>query len=410
MNIVILNRFPLSKIKYYEWVDIHTNLYVFSKEQNYTQKNLYTYLRFYDNYDESEKVILDIMELAKEINIDYIVALSEKDILRAGSLRDFLQLSGLNTELSYNFRDKVIMKEKLKENDIKTASFSPVSSVPSIRTFMDHHKNHSQFVIKPRRDAGSKGVKIFGKLDELKDFFNNQSTFTPNITNEWMIETFVDGDLYHIDGIYSGNNIISMFISKYITSCLNFNENQPLLSGMISKNNIYYKGISEIIENSLKALGKEATFIYHAEIFVTKAGEFVVNEIACRIGGGKIYPTIKNVCNYDILSEYFRIITGQQYSENFTAESQGGWVLIPPRSGELKAIPNNLEYEWIVEQEFTGKQGEIYKNAQSSGDRIYDAVVVGNDFKDISMKLEKIVSEVCENISYGKECVNEKRI
>lgn len=388
-NIVILNRFPLEHITYYKWVNDDCNLYVFSNYQLYKNVSYYKELNFYNDYDINEKIILDVIELSKQIQIDEIVALSEKDVLRAGKLRSFIGVKGLNEIQTWEFRDKVAMKNKLIQSKVPVANYKPVYGITDIMQFAD--ENDYKIVIKPRRDAGSRGVTVITNESELNRFLEKSNDFLSNLGSNFLVESLIEGELYHVDGIYHQHQLISTFVSKYLTSCLGFKENKPLVSTLVDEKDIYRESINEIVLKSLQTLGENETCIFHAEIFVDVNGSILVNEIACRIGGAKIYPTIKKVCHYDIISEYFRILCGSENRCKHTNTKMGGWVLIPPRQGVVKNIKSLPKLNWVVDYNLHYKNNQILENASSAMDRLFDAIVTGQNTIEVEKHLEEII-------------------
>ena len=389
-NIVILNRFPLEAITYYKWVDTECNIYLFSKEQPYQGINNYKEARFYSDYDKSEKVVLDVIELSKRVKIDEIVALSEKDVLRAGKIRSFLGINGLDENQSWQFRDKVAMKDALSLAKIPVADYKPVYDVTDIISFAE--KNDYKIVIKPRRDAGSRGVTVISTKSELEDHLLEAIYYlSPNNGSNLMVESFIEGELYHVDGIYHENQLISSFVSKYITSCLGFKESKPLVSLLVDETDRFKEQIREVTEQCLDTLSKTSTCLFHAEVFVDKDGQIFLNEIACRIGGAKIYPTIKNVCGYNLISEFLRIVSGSTYTKPTNkVKTLGGWVLIPPKEGVIKKLAKIPPYEWIVDYEINGVVNQEVRNATSSMDRLFNAIIKGENTEQVRERLEGI--------------------
>ena len=87
-------------------------------------------------------------------------------------------------------------------------------------------------VVKPRQGAGSIGVTIIQNKSELKDFIIS-TPLSPNI----MVETFTDGEMYHVDGLFKDSEILLYSVSKYFNDCLSFKTNTPLGSYIIDDSN-----------------------------------------------------------------------------------------------------------------------------------------------------------------------------
>ena len=396
-NIVILNRFPLEAITYYKWVDTECNIYLFSKEQPYPGIFNYKEVHFYSDYDKSEKVILDIIELSKKVKIDEIVGLSEKDVLRAGKLRSFLGINGLDANQSWQFRDKVAMKDALSIAEIPVADYKAVYDVTDILSFAE--KNDHKIVIKPRRDAGSRGVTVISTKSELENYLLDVAHYlSPNNGSNLMVESFIEGELYHVDGIYHENQLISSFVSKYITSCLDFKDSKPLMSLLVDETDRFKEQIREVTEHCLNTLSKNSTCLFHAEVFVDKEGQIFLNEIACRIGGAKIYSTIKNIGEYDLISEYLGILSGLKYRKSTNKPKViGGWVLVPPKKGVIKKLAKMPHYDWLLEHEINAVINQELGNAASSVDKLFNAIIKGENTEQVKNRLDYITEYFYNN-------------
>ncbi|MGB8957256.1 MAG: ATP-grasp domain-containing protein [Tumebacillaceae bacterium] len=395
-NIVILNRFPLDKIFYHEWVEPGDRIYLFSNRQPQELGAPYHEVRFYDNYDSSNQVMLDVIELAEGVSIDSIIALSEKDVLRAGHLRHHLGVPGLDLETSWRFRDKVAMKDALREAGVPTASYAPIASVTDVLAFMK--QNGSRIVIKPRRDAGSRGVSLLDGREEIHRYLEQAAHLSPNEAANWMVESRIDGDMYHVDGVYCAGEQVAAFPSKYMSSCLDFASSGALLSVLVDKTDRNLANLLDVTARAVHALaGDNGTCLYHAELFVTANGEVLVNEVACRIGGAKIYPTVQKICQYDLMREYVRAETGRSPKPQPVDYELGGYLLIPPKKGTVLRLPSERKESWVVECEFHCRVGQVLNPAKSSVDRVLAGVVSGTDMRESEERLRDMVRWFDEN-------------
>lgn len=395
-NTVILNRFPLDKILYHQWFTQDDRVFLFSNRQATELGAPYEEAHFYDSYDSNENVMLDVIDLADRLPIDRIIALSEKDVLRAGHLRESLGVPGFDVETSLRFRDKVVMKEALQAQGVPIASYAPVNSVTDVLQFIK--QNGMQIVIKPRRDAGSRGVTLLHGLHEIRAYLETSTHFSPNQAANWMVEVQVQGDMYHVDGIYCEGEHVVAFVSKYIGSCLDFTTSKSLGSVVVGRSDVQRAELVAVTTATLHALtGKTGTCLYHAELFVTPEGQVLVNEIACRIGGGKIYSTIQHVCSYDLIKEYVRTEIGFSAKPQPSEERFGGYLLIPPKRGKVLCVPAACELPGIIETECNIQEGQVLNPAFSSVDRMFACVVSGSDLRESVERLAGIERWFYEN-------------
>jgi Carbamoyl-phosphate synthase L chain, ATP binding domain len=383
-------------LTYHKWIGENCNIYLYTNAESPSESLNYEEFHYYDNYDESEKVIIDIIELSKTVRIDEIVSLSEKDVLRAGRLRSYLGIKGISGEQAWSFRDKVAMKDALYAANIQIPRYNPINHVGDILSFAE--KEEFNVVIKPRRGAGSRGVDLFSNKGELMNYLENSREISPNHGAQLMIESKIIGELYHVDGIFHNNKINNSFVSKYLTSCLGYKNNKPLASTLVNDSDKFKEEVSLITEKSLRVLSKDVTCIFHAEVFVDINGKVFINEIACRIGGAKIYQTINTVCNYNIIEQYLKILTSDEVKiDKSLGYKLGGWVLVPPVPGTIKEVAQIPPLDWIVELEIKCEVNQVFSSATSAMDRIFSAIVNGQTAEEVEKRLEYITELFYDN-------------
>ncbi|WP_394558009.1 ATP-grasp domain-containing protein [Priestia aryabhattai] len=392
MNVVILNRFPLDKIKYHEWFDSSHTIFLFSKIQDEVHKSDYHYAKFYEDYDSSNLVTQDIINLNKSIKIDKIIALSEKDILRAGNLRTFLHVPGMNKKTSWLFRDKVAMKNILFESNIPVTNFKEIDDITDIITFFD---KYGKSVVKPRREAGSRGVTIIESQEDLQALLNS-NYFSPDDNNKWMIEKFVDGTLFHVDGLFGSGKVQNFFISEYLTSCLDLINGKPLLTTTLQENDNNYWDIFSITERALRALSNGFPCLFHAEVFISNQGKPFINEIACRIGGGKIYPAIKRKFGFDLMKQYIEFEMGKEPLK-FSIKDKGyaGHAQLFIEKGIVSYVDQIPNENWMLDCEINFKLGETL-HAKNKKD--FSIIIEGDSKEQIDIRLNEALKWFYESI------------
>ena len=154
---------------------------------------------FYDDLLENQNYLFDLIESHAKKPFNYIVATHEFDIVLAAKIRELLGLSGQNIESAIGFRDKYIMKKYL-EKVVSLPKYAEINDCIDLIEFTDNLRY--PFVVKPRQGAGSIGVTIIQNKSELKDFIS--TPLSPNI----MVETFTDGEMYHVDGLFKDSEIL----------------------------------------------------------------------------------------------------------------------------------------------------------------------------------------------------------
>ena len=141
--------------------------------------------------------------------IDRIVALDEYDMETAATLREHLRVPGMGLTTMRYFRDKLAMRMKALDRDVRVPDFVPVVNHDDIRYYLDHVPG--PWVLKPRQEASAIGIKKIHAAEELwpvlEQLGDKQSSF--------LLEKFVPGEVYHVDSVVSENEVVFANVSKY---------------------------------------------------------------------------------------------------------------------------------------------------------------------------------------------------
>lgn len=246
--------------------------------------------------------------LRNKINNDvFIYCDDEKYMLLAGSVRDFYKL---NNGLSYNetllFRDKLVMKNKIKENGKNIPNYASIEEFLINDDLMVcyyniiKYLNNKYFIVKPRALAGSFGfVKIF----DFKDFVDF-ITFSYDSKLKFMVEEFINGDLYHVDIILHERKIRHIFVCEYSAP------NADTLSGKIfsslplKSNSPIYMLLRDYAGSLIDSFNT-INGALHLELFIDKNTlQPIFLEIGCRPAGAHIAKLYHLNYNINIFNEH----------------------------------------------------------------------------------------------------------
>ena len=119
-------------------------------------------------------VIYGVSFMARNENINRIVALDDFDVEKAASLREHLRVPGMGDTTARYFRDKLAMRTRAVESGILVPDFVHVLNYKKLKEFMS--RVEPPYIIKPRMQAGAHGMKkinseeeLWKRLDELGD-------------------------------------------------------------------------------------------------------------------------------------------------------------------------------------------------------------------------------------------------
>lgn len=374
--IIIFCKTPYSKTPYDQWLKEYniTPLILTSTELADGYKDIQHVFSF-DNYDYNQNVLLQAYELAKTFNVFSVFARAEVDVIRAAQLRELFGIQGQKVPSALAYRNKVIMKDYLKNSEINLPSYQRLESPLTLFQFIQSHGY--PVVAKPVAESGSTGTWIIKNSDDLKKFLSEKHPY------EMEVETFVDGYMCHIDGLKRNNEVIFLQASKYINNCLSFRDHEFCGSVTIDRYTELHHQLAETTQKILELLPKSENMAFHCELWVQPSGKIVFCEIASRTGGAIVSAIIEETFGLNIDREWLYAecgISSQYVPGDYRA---GGGVWIPPKIGRLEYLPIGDEPVCVRNKSYHGKVGEVYNGGVKSGLYLAGFVVGGDDEHEV---------------------------
>lgn len=251
--------------------------------------------------------------LARSRSIDAIVPLDDYDVETAAALREHMRVSGLGISAAKRFRDKLAMRVSAADAGIRVPPFVHVLNHERVRAFMEHVS--PPWVLKPRTEAGSMGIKkvqhadeVWGLIEQLGD---RQSYF--------LLEQFVPGNVYHVDSITWDGEVVFASAQRYGLPPMTVYQG----GGVFATSTVAYGSEEEqallaINRDVLAALGMQ-NGVTHAEFIRSDAtGEFHFLEIAARVGGAGVDKLVEMATGVNPWVEWARVEVAQLRGEPYT--------------------------------------------------------------------------------------------
>ena len=107
------------------------------------------------------------------------------------------------------FRDKLAMRMRALDRDVRVPDFVPVVNHADIRYYLDHVPG--PWVLKPRQEASAIGIKKIQPPEELWPLLEQLG----DKQSHYLLEKFLPGDVYHVDSVVSENEVVFANVSKY---------------------------------------------------------------------------------------------------------------------------------------------------------------------------------------------------
>ncbi|MCB0111854.1 MAG: ATP-grasp domain-containing protein [Caldilineaceae bacterium] len=273
---------------------------------------------------QRQDVIHGVSYLARERQIDQVIALDDFDVEMAAELRDHMRLPGLGASQARYFRDKLAMRTQAQAHGIAVPAFVPVLNYDRLRTFMAQVP--APWVLKPRSEASAMGIKKLHHADELwpllEELGDRQSFF--------LLEQFLPGDVYHVDSVIDGGQVRFAATSKYGLPPMTVYQG----GGVFATSTLPHGGpeataLQKINRALVAAMGLDVG-VTHAEFIRSHAdGRYYFLEVASRVGGAGIDLLVEHATGINPWAEWARVEV---------ARLRGGAYQLPPIHQEYAGL------------------------------------------------------------------------
>src|ERR1700726_4190486 len=247
-------------------------------------------------------IVQAVTHLARTHKLDRIVALDEYDMETAATLREHLRIPGMGLTTMRYFRDKLAMRMRALDRDLRVPDFGPVVNHADIHYYLEQVLG--PWVLKPRQEASAIGIKKIHAADKLwpvlEQLGDKQSAF--------LLEKFVPGEVYHVDSVVSENEVVFANVSKYGKAPMNVAQGGGVFTTFtVARGSEEDSGLRHINRELISALGL-VRGVAHTEFIRANAdGHFYFLECAARVGGAYINEMIEAATGLNLLREWARI-------------------------------------------------------------------------------------------------------
>jgi len=295
-----------------------------SKDEPWPRENIDEFFHMPD-LGKLPDIIHAVAYLARNRQIDLIVALDDFDVETAAHLREHLRLPGMSDSLARNFRDKLAMRTTARNAGLLVPEFTGVFNYNYLREFMA--RVSPPWLLKPRSEASSMGIKKIADADELwpiLESLGDQQSF-------FVMEQFVPGDVYHVDGLVDNGDVLFSVAHKYSQPPLSvYSGGGVFVTRSLDRGSDESKALVEFNKQVLKAMGlvRGAT---HSEYIKSQAdGRLYFLENAARVGGANIAECVEYATGVNLWREWARIeianLRGEKYQLPQTHSGYAGVI------------------------------------------------------------------------------------
>jgi biotin carboxylase len=250
-------------------------------------------------------IINTVSYLARWQPIDRIVALDEFDLENAAALREHLRLPGMGLTTVRYFRDKLAMRGRAREAGVPVPEFIHVLNHAALNEFME--RVPPPWLLKPRSQASGIGMKKLRSPHELWPILERLG----DDQSGYLLEQFVPGDVFHIDGVVSERDPVFAEAHAYGAPPLDTSHDGGIFTTRtLPRDSAEAKKLRSLNKELVQALGL-VRGVTHAEFLRSRAdGKFYFIEIAARVGGAYITDVVYAATGISLWREWARLEIG----------------------------------------------------------------------------------------------------
>ncbi|MEK6322737.1 MAG: ATP-grasp domain-containing protein [Acidobacteriota bacterium] len=278
------------------------------REANWPRQAIDEIFYMPDGYSRDD-IIKGVSYLARTQVIDRIVPLDEFDQETAALVREHLRNPGMGDTTARYFRDKLAMRVKARSAGILVPEFVHVLNYDRLREFMS--RVPPPWVLKPRSEAASIGIKKLAASDELwplLEALGDRQSF-------YVLEQYLPGDIYHVDSIVSEREVVFAVAHKYGHPPMDVSLGGIFTTKKIPRQSADAQALDSLNREVINTLGL-VRGVTHTEFIKSRGdGRFYFLETAARVGGANIAEAIEASTGLNLWAEWARIeIAGEEGS------------------------------------------------------------------------------------------------
>ena len=271
-------------------------------------------------------LVLSVSHLCRTEPIDRIIPLDDFDLEKASLLREHLRLPGLGETATRYFRDKLAMRTLAEEAGIPVPAFTAVFHYETITRYLQNVP--APWVLKPRLMAGALGIHKCHHAQEVWDNIHSvgdrQSFF--------VLERFVPGDIFHVDSIWYGGEVMYAVASAYGTPPLEVSHGGGIFTTRImERNSETAVALVEMNSRVLNAFGLSNGVSHTEFIRAHEDGKIYFLETSARVGGAHISDLIETATSINMWAEWAKVevawASGSAYHAPDPQRNYGGLLV-----------------------------------------------------------------------------------
>lgn len=275
-----------------------------------TRGYLADYLQVPSIMDEAD-VARRVTAWLKGRHVDRIESNWEPLVILAAQLREQLGVPGMSVSTVRGFRDKELMKERLRKAGLRVPHSFRATSGAEVRKAAA--TIGYPVIVKPIAGAGSADTYRVDDDARLEAVIK-LTRHVPEVS----VEEFVEGDEFTYDTVCIDGKPAFENVAQYLPRPLDARTNEwisPIICTVRELDQPALRDGIRLGRQVLQALGMGTGFT-HMEWYRKANGEVVFGEIGCRPGGAHLVDQMNFTCDVDLFREWARAVCWKSFEGN----------------------------------------------------------------------------------------------
>ncbi|MCC6667239.1 MAG: ATP-grasp domain-containing protein [Polyangiaceae bacterium] len=252
---------------------------------------------------DEDDVVARVTEWMRGREVDRVLANWEVVVLTAARLRERFGIPGMSVDTVQGFRDKQLMKERVRRAGLRTPHSERVRTASETRAAAA--RIGYPLIVKPISGAGSADTYKVQDESELE-----KALAAMRHVEVASCEEFISGEEFTFDTVCIGGKPAFMNVAQYLPPPLLARSQEwvsPIIITVRDLSQPKLAGGVALGKQVLGALGMGDGFT-HMEWFRKPDGEVVFGEIGCRPGGAHLVDQMNYTCDIDLFREWARAV------------------------------------------------------------------------------------------------------
>lgn len=322
-----------------------------------------------------------------------LVTVAEQLLLPAAMLREELGVTGPSVSETMPFRDKVVMKQRLRAAGIRVPDFAAFSEAAARALF----GAHPVLIVKPRLGTGAENIFVLRSAADLTAFTASRQGEAAELEAEFEVEEFINGMMYHVDSVVREGKVIAATAGRYLDDVASY-KTVNLCWGVALPDGPL---LDEILDFNQRVVScyPEFTGVTHHEVFVTSQG-CCHCEIAARAGGGGISACFESRTGVNLREVAVQAqLHGSVPPSIEVAPHLTGTAVIHAGPGVLREPIKLPDQPWVVEARSFAQPGSLLQAPDSCSEGVAVVSVRADTEAEVTSRLREAVKATSIKVS-----------